>query len=454
MLLFRVSQRLFNTPLFLQPDKADAIMWALRTRLGSSFQLPASAANPSDEDFLSSAFVGSRRRSDGTYSLAKRTADGTAIIRVEGSLVNRGAWIDADSGLTSYEGIAAQVQAAAADPEVTRIILDVDSPGGEATGMFTLAEAVRAARANKRVVAVVNDVAASAAYGIASGADEIVVSPTSMVGSIGVVYLHLDMSGNMKQEGIKPTLIFAGAHKVDGNPFGPLSDEVRASLEKTVMKFYDQFLGAVAAGRPSKTSVKIARATEARVFIGQDAITAGLADRIGTLESVLSEPAKGPTPAGRRGANRMDTSNPPAAIDTVSIAAHFKAINDARAEATTAAQAVAASQLAAATAAATTAERERIMGILSCKEAEGKLSSAIVLAGKGVSVEMATDLLKTFSAAAPAAPASLEQRMAGRGESPLSGNPPAEATAGAAQADRVKAGWSAATAQANKVFGL
>lgn len=150
----------------------------------------------------------------------------------------------------------------------------------------------------------------------------------------------------------------------------------------------------------------------------------------------------------------MDTNNPSAAIDTVSIAAHFKAINDARAEATTAAQAVAASQLAAATAAATTAERERIMGILSCKEAEGKLSSAIVLAGKGVSVEMATDLLKTFSAAAPAAPASLEQRMTGRGESPLSGNPPAEATAGAAQADRVKSGWSTAAAQANKVFGL
>lgn len=443
---FRVAQRLFNTPLFLHPEKADAIMWALRERLGESFMLPDSAETPSEETIEASAFVGSRRRADGSVGLSRATTSGTAIIRVVGSLVNRGAWLDANSGLTSYEGIKAQVQEAANDPAIKAIVLDIDSPGGEATGMFSLATAIQAAREKKPVISVVDDMAASAAYGIASSGTEVVVSPTSMVGSIGVLYMHLDRSGEMQKQGVKPTLIYAGAHKVDGNPFGPLADDVRAALEKMVMQFYDQFLGVVAAGRPATMSVPVGRATEARVYLGQDAIAAGLADRIGTLDEVISSMASRPASAARKGGLSMTTTpNATAAGEnTVSLEAHVKAIADAKAEATAAAQAVAATQITAAAAEAKTAERSRIMGILTCDEAKGKAATALALAGKEMDLVTAKDVLATVQTGA----GGLEARMTERGDSPLGagGNiaPMPEAA--------VASGWKKAVAHANKRF--
>jgi membrane-bound ClpP family serine protease len=87
--------------------------------------------------------------------------------------------------------------------EVQSILFDIDSPGGEAAGMFNLAATIREARKWKRVVASVNDIAASAAYGIASAADEIVVSPTSIIGWIGVVMMHLGRSGELAANGIR-----------------------------------------------------------------------------------------------------------------------------------------------------------------------------------------------------------------------------------------------------------
>ena len=256
----------------------------------------------------SSRFLGTRRRETRDWAFARATK-GVALITVEGSLVNRGAWLDSRSGMTSYEGIAAQIKDAANDPEVSAIVLDIDSPGGEATGMFNLATTVREARKSKRVVAVVDDMAASAAYGIASGAHEIVVSPTSMVGSIGVVWLHLDRSGELAEMGIKPTLIYAGAHKVDANPFGPLSNEVAADMQKMVMTFYDRFLETVAAGRGVRLSAQKARETEARVFIGADAVSAGLADRMATLDQVVAELSAQPKSAAPAEARRPRTSS-------------------------------------------------------------------------------------------------------------------------------------------------
>ncbi|OYX97070.1 MAG: hypothetical protein B7Y80_21130, partial [Hyphomicrobium sp. 32-62-53] len=190
------------------------------------------------------------------------------------------------SGLVSYEGLDALLREAEADPEIRAVVLDIDSPGGEATGMFTVAEQVRRLGAQKPVTAFVNDMAASAAYGIASAAHEIVVSPTSIVGSIGVVLTHMDRSAEMAKKGVKATLIYAGAHKVDGHPFGPLSESVQADLQAEVMAFYDQFVGLVARGRTGLTEAAI-RGTEARTFIGQDAIARGLADRIASLDDVL-----------------------------------------------------------------------------------------------------------------------------------------------------------------------
>src|SRR5262249_57857251 len=128
------------------------------------------------------------------------------------------------------------------------VILDIDSPGGEATGAFGFYETLRLARGRKPIVAVVNDMAASAAYGIAAQADEIVISPSSMTGSIGVVMVHMDHSKELEKKGRTPTLIFAGDHKVDANSFEPLSPGVRADLQKEVDGIYGTFVESVAAG--------------------------------------------------------------------------------------------------------------------------------------------------------------------------------------------------------------
>jgi signal peptide peptidase SppA len=254
----------------------------------------------------------------------KRTSDGVAIVTITGSLINRGAWIGASSGETSYEGIKFQVASAANDPKVRSILLDIESPGGEAVGAFEAADAIRAAAKQKPVTAVVNGMAASAAYALASAADRIVTTPTGMSGSIGVVMLHADYSRFLDAEGVTPTLIFAGSHKVDGNPFEPLSDAVRSDLQAEVDNFYALFVKTVSAGRKGMSAAAI-RGTEAKTFLGKEAVDRGLADSVGTFESALADISRGlartmSIPA--KGAKMDATEGAPAANAGISLADH------------------------------------------------------------------------------------------------------------------------------------
>ena len=393
-ILLRIADRVLNRPLLVHPDKVPFILSVLQGRipLGDLGELRAQAewnieqlpeearaaiTGPRRE---ASRFVGSAQDVDpATGAVArlpyKRTSAGVAIIPVLGSLVNRGAWLGSNSGETSYEGVKFQIAAAAADPRATSILLDIESPGGEAVGAFEAADAVRAAAAVKPVVAVVNGMAASAAYALASGASRIVTTPTGVNGSIGVVLLHADYSRALDKQGVTPTLIFAGAHKVDGHPFGPLSDGVREDLQREVNQFYDLFVQTVASGRRQMSPAAI-RDTEARVFIGAEAVANGLADSVGTFEEVLADLSRGSSgrvaTSNRTGANMDNAKGAPAAESTgISKADHdtavAKAFADGKAAGKTEANAAHATELATQTAAATlegaTAERARILGI-------------------------------------------------------------------------------------------
>jgi signal peptide peptidase SppA len=297
--LVQIADRVLNRPLLITPDKASVILGVLSGRIG---------INPPD----ASRFEGSpdSRDADGQMRRKPYNVSGdVAIITITGSLVNRGAWIGANSGLTSYEGIQHQIKRAAADDSIRSVILDIHSPGGEAVGAFETGEMVRRLASKKRTVAVSNGLMASAAYAIGSGASEIVTTATGLTGSIGVVVLHADMSKRLEDDGIDPTLIFAGAHKVDGNPFGPLPDSVREDLQAEVNAFYDLFLATVAEGRGKRLTADMARATEARTMIGQKAVDAGLADQVGTFEAVL-EDLKSPSGArsGRSNVQKRSVS--------------------------------------------------------------------------------------------------------------------------------------------------
>lgn len=300
MQLHEIAERALNRPLVIHPAKAAIVADVLAGRIGIT--APDLAAMSPE----ASRFAGRARTATGPL-----IAGGVAVVSIVGTLVNRGAWVGAYSGLVSYEGISAQLREAAADPSISAVVLDIDSGGGEAGGITAVVAQVKALAGKKRVVAVVNDTACSGAYWLASAASEIVVSETSMVGSIGVVVMHVNRAEEMRQRGLAPTLIFSGAHKVDGHSLGPLPESVRADVQQAVGTLYGQFCAGVASGRGKRLSAEAARATEARVYHGQAAIKAGLADRIGTFEGVLAElQARGGPQSGRRAAPATSATNP------------------------------------------------------------------------------------------------------------------------------------------------
>lgn len=217
-----------------------------------------------------------------------------AVLPIFGALSHRMHLMEnVSSSGTSAEAVLMQLQALVADPNVGAIVLDIDSPGGSVFGITELAEAVYAAREVKPVVAVANSMAASAAYWIASQASELVVTPSGEVGSIGVFCLHADWSKNLEQEGVKTTFIFAGKHKVDGNPYEPLSDEAREYEQSRVDEIYADFTKSVARGRGvSQAKARGEEFGEGRMIGAQRAVAVGLADRVDTLQATIARLAK------------------------------------------------------------------------------------------------------------------------------------------------------------------
>lgn len=175
------------------------------------------------------------------------------------------------------------LKTALADPDVGAVVLNVDSPGGVVDGIPEAAAMLRQVRGGKPIVAVANTMAASAAYWLASQADEVSVTPSGAVGSIGVYAAHRDMSGTMKLMGVETTLISAGKYKTDGNPWEPLSDEAREHIQEDVDHFYGLFTADVAKGRGVKQTDVKAGYGEGRVLNAKAALAAGLVDRVETL---------------------------------------------------------------------------------------------------------------------------------------------------------------------------
>lgn len=227
---------------------------------------------------------------------------GVAVVPVYGVLAHRAYAVSKTSQpLTSTEALAQTFRAAAADPEVGTIVMDIDSPGGSVFGVQELADTLSAIRSNsgKRLVAVANNTAASGAYWIASQADEIVVTPSGMVGSIGVILPHTDASKAYEQAGLKRTYITSGRFKAEGHDAAPLDDEARDALQGMVDAYGAAFTAAVAKGRRAagvQVSVDDVRGGafgEGRMRLARDAVDNKMADRIGTLEETIARHARG-----------------------------------------------------------------------------------------------------------------------------------------------------------------
>lgn len=227
-----------------------------------------------------------------------------AVIPVHGVLSPRG-YSGFFGSSVGMNGIQAALAAAVANAEVGIIVLAIDSPGGTVAGTPETAAAVRSAAASKKVVAVADTLAASAAYWIGSQASEFVVAPSADIGSIGVVGVHNDLSKLYEQWGIKTTLIHAGKFKVEGNPFEPLSDEARANMQARVDEAHGQFIRDVALGRGTTQANVRENFGQGRTIGSRKAVDLGMADRIATLGEVIAG-LSAKSPARRRSALLFD----------------------------------------------------------------------------------------------------------------------------------------------------
>jgi len=268
---------------------ADCRAWAIDLRAFSALYALDRALLASETQLAIDPVAQARRPT--------RSGGGVAVVPLKGVLMPQMGGLFAllfgGGGLQSFQ---TQFSDAALDPDVQAIVMDIDSPGGMVDQIPETANQIRAARADKPIVAVANTQAASAAYWLASQADEIVVTDSGDIGSIGVYELHRDMSQAHEQAGIKPTLVSAGRYKVEGNPYEPLGDEARAAIQSDVDDYYRMFTAAVARGRGVSAEDVRTGYGEGRSLHARQAVAAGLADRVGTLGDTVRRVA---SPAGR-----------------------------------------------------------------------------------------------------------------------------------------------------------
>jgi signal peptide peptidase SppA len=276
----------FNTPLMMHPGKLDAILAGVGDRLlGQHIQLPPGLATAAANLLPAEMFA---TTSATPHNDGYMVADGVAVISAMGALVHRSRFDSADcSSFLGYNELAAKLESAQADPAVHAILQVYDSPGGEVSGAFEYADRVMAMRGKKPMWAIADSMAASAAYLGGSAFEQLSVSATGYVGSIGVVMRHVDMSQRLKNEGITITDIFAGDRKVDGNAHQPLPPEVLARLQDEVNALYELFVGAVV--RQTDLSAAAVRATQADIYRGQTAVNKGLAARVATTDQLIQE---------------------------------------------------------------------------------------------------------------------------------------------------------------------
>lgn len=207
--------------------------------------------------------------------------DGVAVIPVRGFLVQRlGSLRPWGDYVTGYDGIRQSLLNAVSDSSIRAIAFDINSPGGTTAGVFDLADTVREARASKPIWSILSESAYSAAYLIASQTSRIVVPRTGGAGSIGIIAMLFDISEALAKDGIKPIIMHYGKHKADITKaqLEGAKPGLLAELQQRIDMLGEMFVEAVAVGR--RMDPDAIRATEARSYTAQDAVTVGLADTV------------------------------------------------------------------------------------------------------------------------------------------------------------------------------
>ncbi|EDT6783015.1 TPA: S49 family peptidase [Salmonella enterica] len=343
-----------NAPLLLEPAYARVFFCALGRESGiNSLHIPGNneSLDQSDMALVTGDFMATGKPQARFYQVV----NGIAVLPVTGTLVHKLGGMRPFSGMTGYDGITARLQQAVSDPEVKGILLDIDSPGGQAAGAFDCADMIYRMREQKPVWALANETACSAAMLLAAACSHRLVTQTSRMGSIGVVMAHTSYAEKLKQEGIDITLIYSGGHKVDLDVTRALPESVHADYQQRMDEARKMFAEKVA--RYTGLSVDAVMATEAAVYDGQAGIDIGLADEMVNAADAISVMAAALKNNSKGGTMPELTATEAAAQ-----------------------------------------ENQRVMGIIGCQEAKGREALAQMLAGQpGMSVAQAQAIL----AAAP-----------------------------------------------------
>jgi len=259
-----------------EPHAALALAWASGDRAPASGMRPTAAA---------------WREHEAGRARLYPTAGGVALLQVRGLIVPSFPWLGC-AWVTGCAELRLQIEAALADPDVRGLALMVDSPGGFVAGVDETATALHAAREDKPVIAAVVSTATSAAYWIASGADQISAPRTGCVGHVGVMRVHMDVSAALEAEGVRPTIIHSGERKADGHPYLPLTDRARAEAQRGVDALRRLIADQVAEGRRGAIDAAGVIATEARAYEGPEGVAEaqglGLIDAVVPAERALS----------------------------------------------------------------------------------------------------------------------------------------------------------------------
>lgn len=223
----------------------------------------------------------------GTYQVSE---DGVAVINVHGTLLN--AEIPDDLarafGITTYPSLQKAFTNAANDDSVNKVVLDVNSGGGQVSGIQDTLEALDSLRTTKSVSTYVSDGMYSAAYWIGSNSDSITMSDMGGAGSIGVITVHTSVVEAAAKEGVSPTVIRAGKFKALGHHLEEFTAEAKGQIQEHVDFVYQNFVGAVAKHRKVPHEVAQYSMSEGKVFYGKKALEAGLVDNLGSFNSFMA----------------------------------------------------------------------------------------------------------------------------------------------------------------------
>lgn len=212
------------------------------------------------------------------------------IISIKGSLTNDDSFMSMLMGATSYNDIRHAVVAAATNPDVKAILLDIDSGGGAVNGVMDTSKLIRMVHDNlKPVTAYGSGSLYSGAYWLGMAAGSVYAGETTGVGSIGVIAAHMEKSKQLRDAGIGVTVLRAGKYKALAGPFEKLSDEAKAGLQKSLDAVYGVFVEQVSAMRGYSTEYVDKMMAQGREFIGEEAVGPGLVDGITSFDALLSK---------------------------------------------------------------------------------------------------------------------------------------------------------------------